>query len=248
MIARPTQLYEALCNDLAAAVTSPDSNGSLHRYRRERALELPWLGDAFLDRCRMPLGRLVGLADGGVIGICSARRQEGRSSVAAAFAMLLSRRSAEARVLLLDMDLANGSQADMHSVVPSPGIADYLEGRERLRAVAGGPNRQSWLITAGTRLGDPAALFHVVAENSLLRAFRRHFQWVVIDLPPLLGNPEAATVAAQTDWPVMVGRHRRTTLADLRAVRELIGEEKTAAFLMTADRTRMPRWIRRRLL
>jgi Mrp family chromosome partitioning ATPase len=247
VIARPTQLYEALRNDLVAAVTPPDSNGSLPRYRGERALKLPSLGDAFLDRCRMPLGRLVGIADGGVIGICSARRHEGRSSVAAAFAILLSRRSSDARVLLLDMDLANGSQADMHAVAPSPGLADYLEGRERLRAVAGGPNKQLWLITAGTRLGDPATLFHVVAENSLLSAFRRHFPWVVIDLPPLLGNPEAATVAAQTDWPVMVGRHRRTTLADVRAARELIGEEKTAAFLMTADRTRMPRWIRRLL-
>src|SRR5262249_8560412 len=154
----------------------------------------------------------------------------------------------EARVLLLDMDLANGSQADMHSVAPSPGIADYLEGRERLRAVAGGSNRQSWLITAGTRLGDPATLFHVVAGNNLLDPFRRTFQWVVIELPPLLGNPEAATVAAQTEWPVMVGRHRRTTLADVRTARELLGEEKTAAFLMTADRTRMPSWVRRRLL
>jgi len=145
------------------------------------------------------------------------------------------------------MDLANGSQADMHAVAPSPGIADYLEGRERLRVVVGGPNKQLWLITAGTRLGDPVTLFHVVVENNLLGAFRGQFQWVVIDLPPLLANPEAATVAAQTDWPVMVGRHRRTTLADVRAARELIGEEKTAAFLMTGDRTRMPGWIRRLL-
>jgi len=195
----------------------------------------------------MPLGRLVGLADRGVISICSARRQEGRSSVAAAFAILLSRRSAESRALLLDMDVTNGSQADMHAVAPSPGIADYVEGRDRLRAVVGGPNKQFWLITAGTRLGDPGTFFHVVAENNLLGAFRGQFHWVVIDLPPLLANPEAATVAAQTDWPVMVGRHRRTTLADVRAARELIGEEKTAAFLMTGDRTRMPGWIRRLL-
>ena len=246
MIARPTQLYGALCDDLGAALTPPDSNRRLDRYQGKRAL-VPSLGDAFLDRCRMPLGRLVGPADGGVIGICSARRQEGRSSVAAAFAILLSRRSAEALVLLLDMDLANGSQADMHAVAPSPGIADYLESRERLRAVVSGPNKHYWLITAGTRLGDPATLFHLVAGNNLLGAFRRHFQWVVIDLPPLLANPEAATVAAQTDWPVMVGRHRRTTLADVRAAQELFGEEKTAAFLMTADRTRMPGWIRRLL-
>src|SRR5262249_10839529 len=160
------QLYEALRADLAAAVTPPDPHGRLPRYQGERAFALPSLGDDFLDRCRMPLSRLVGLADGGTIGICSARREEGRSSVAAAFAILLSRWSSDARALLLDMDLANGSQADMHAVAPSPGLADYLEGRERLRAIAGRRNKQLWLITAGTRLGDPATLFHIVAGNN----------------------------------------------------------------------------------
>ena len=246
MIAGIASQYDALRDALKAAVDTSEPAIRL-RHRRDETLELPPLGDSFLDRCRMPLGRLVGLSEAGVIAICSARRGEGRSSVAAALARLLSRSRGSGGVLLLDLDFTNPAQAHMHSVAPSPGLADYFEGRERLRAVAGGPGKHLWLITAGTRLGDPARLFHTLASDSLLGAFRQCFDWVVLDLPPLLGNPEAAALAAQADWPVLVGRHRRTTIADVRAVRELLGEEKRAAFLLTGDRARIPSWIRRLL-
>ena len=225
---------------------SAETNGRPGHHRSE-SLGAPSLGDPFLDRCRVPLGRLIGLTEEGVIGICSARRGEGRSSVAAALALLLARSHGPRGVLLLDLDFTNPSQANMHSVAPSPGRADYHEDRAPLRAVAGGPGQRLWLITAGTRLGDPARLFHTLASNSLLGAFRQYFQWVVVDLPPLLAVPEAAAVATQADWPVLVGRHRRTTIADVRAARELLGEERSAAFLMTGDTTRIPGWIRRLL-
>lgn len=247
MIATPTRQYDALCAALTAAFERPETSSRPLREHGDEALELPSFGHAFLDRCRMPLGRLVGLADEGVIAICSARRGEGRTSIAAALAILLARGHTGGRVLLLDLDFANASQANMHSVAPSPGLADYMEGRERLRVVAGGPDSRLCLITAGTHLGDPASLFHTLAAESLLGAFRQRFEWLVIDLPPLLGNPEAAALAAQADWPVLVGRHRWTTVADVRAARELLGAEKTASFLMTGDRTRVPGWIRRLL-
>ena len=246
MTAGTKSRHDALCNALRAAVDTSEA-ASRRGHRREEALDLSSLDDAFLDRCRMPLGRLVGLSEAGVIAICSARRGEGRSSVAAALALLLSRSRGSGGVLLLDLDFTNPAQADMHSVAPSPGLADYFEDRERLRAVASGPGKHLWLITAGTHLGDPARLFHTLASDSLLGAFRQSFDWVVLDLPPLLGNPEAATLAIQADWPVLIGRHRRTTIADVRAARELLGGEKPVAFLMTGDRTRIPGWIRRLL-
>jgi Mrp family chromosome partitioning ATPase len=247
LIAQKTRRYHALCEALAAAVEPPKAGAIPVRSHRKETLQRPLLSSTYLDRCRMPLGRLVGLGEGGVIGICSARSHDDRSSVAAAFAILLARRGAGERVLLLDLDFANASQADLHSVAPSPGLADYLEGRERLRVTSAIPGGQPWLITAGTHLGDPTSLFHMLASDSMLDAFRQHFHWLVLDLPPLLGSPEAAAVAAQADWRVLVGRHRRTTVADVKAARDLMGRENTAAFLLTGDKARMPGWIRRLL-
>lgn len=132
-------------------------------------------------------------------------------------------------------------------MAPSPGLADFIEGSDRLRMVAGGPNRLLWHVPAGTHLGDRLRLFHALTGEVMLPVFRQEFQWVVPDLPPLLGQRETAALVRSVDWPVVVGRHRRTTVADLREAAQIIGGEKPGGFLFTGDSTRIPRLIRRLL-
>ena len=225
---------------------SPELLQSGRRARIE-ALKPPPLDPEFIERCRLALARLVALEDDGVIAVCSARRGEGRSSVAAALALTLAGGRAEGRVLLLDLDFGHADQAALMGVAPSPGLADFLEGRERLRLAAGGPNRQLWHIPAGTHLGDPLRLFHALTGEAMLPVFRQKFQWVVLDLPPLLGHPETVALVRSVDWQVIVGRHRRTLMTDLREVAEVIGGEKPSGFLLTGDSTRIPALIRRLL-
>jgi Mrp family chromosome partitioning ATPase len=191
---------------------------------------------------------LLGVEDEGVIEISSPRRSEGRTSVAAAVALSLASARARAGVLLLDLDFQRPGQADMFSIAPSPGLADYLEGREPLRGVTGGPEGQLCVIPAGNRLGDPMWLLHLLIVDGMLSVFRERFQWVVLDLPPLLGSPEVTAVAARADWHIMVGRHRRTTRWELKKARDLLGvEQESLGFVMTGDSSRVPDWIRRRL-
>jgi polysaccharide biosynthesis transport protein len=248
VITGPSTLAGSLLDALDAAV-APATDRQLQGYRRRptESLNPPSLDPDFVERCRVAIAKLVAAEDEGLIAVSSARRGEGRSSVAAALALALSRSRADGRVLLLDLDFGHASQADLLSMAPSPGLADFLEGRERLRMVAGGPNRQLWHVPAGTHLGDKLRLFHVVASEGLLSVFRQRFQWVVLDLPPVLGHPETTPLLRQADWQLIVGRHRRTTLADLREVGEVVDDEKPRGFLLTADSTRIPRWIRRLL-
>ena len=247
MISGSTRLAGTLQEALDAA-TDP-SPELLDSGRRARTVPLrqPPLDPEFVERCRLALARLVALEDEGVIAVCSARRREGRSSVAAALAVTLARGRAEGRVLLLDLDFGHATQAALMSVAPSPGLADFLEGRERLRLAAGGPNRQLWQIPAGIHLGDRLRLFHALTGEALLPVFRQKFQWVVLDLPPLLGHPETVPLVRSVDWQVIVGRHRRTMVADLREVAEIIGGQKPCGFLLTGDSTRIPALIRRLL-
>ena len=235
--------------DALTGAIDPSASKQLQGFRRRptESLSLPPLDHEFVERCRLALAKLVALEDEGTIAVCSARRGEGRSTVAAAIALALSKSRADGRVLLLDLDFGRARQAELLSVAPSPGLADYLEGRERLRLVAGGPNRQLWHVPAGTPLGDRLRLFHQLSSDEMLRVFRQRFQWVVIDLPPVLGHPETTPLLHQVDWHLVVGRHRRTTLADLREVAEILGEDRPSGFLLTSDSTRIPRWIRRLL-
>jgi len=247
VIAGPATGAEALREALAAASdgTRTQRRGYV-RAPSETLGALPF-DSAFVDRCRMAFSKLVGLDDEGIVAITSARRRVGRSSVAAAVATALARTRGIGGVLLVDLDFERPIQADLFSVAPAPGLADFLEGRERLRLVTGGPGRQLCLVPAGQRLGDPAQLLHRLSRGGLLSVFRERFQWVVVDLPPLHLNPEVAGLANQATWHIVVGWHRRTTIDQVREVNEHILARNRAGFLLTGDSTRIPRWIRRLL-
>jgi Mrp family chromosome partitioning ATPase len=247
MIGGTTVMAVALREALAAVLEPHTKELAGYRRRPGEALGQTPLDPDFITRCRIALGRLVAVEDEGVIAVCSARRGEGRSSVATAVAHSLSQSRADGRVLLLDLDFGHATQADFLSVAPAPGLADFLEGRERLRLVAGGPNRQLWLAPAGTNLGDRLRLLHQLAGESLIDVLREKFQWVVLDLPPLIGHPETMSLARSADWHLVVGRHRSTTFAELREVAGMLGDEKPAGFLLTGDSTRVPNWLRRLL-
>jgi Mrp family chromosome partitioning ATPase len=247
VIAWPNAQVEQLRGSLSDLLEEPGrQDGRSRRQPTESLGEAPY-DERFIEGCRLALNRLVGLKQEGVILMCSPRRKEGRSSAAAGVAKVLSTARGRARVLILDLDFRWSRQAAIFSVAPDPGLADFLEGRDRrLRAVAGGTDRQLWLVPAGQHFGDPARLIHEIGGQALISTFREFFDWVVIDVPPLLTNPEVAALAPFADWHLVVGRHRRTLVAELSKVRELIGDGE-AGFLLTGDSTRIPRWIRRLL-
>ena len=247
MIGEPSIVARALRDALGAAIEPPSDLQGFRR-RPAESLDQPSLEPEFVERCRVALARLVALEDEGVIAVCSTKRGEGRSSVAAALALSLARSRPQGRVLLLDLDFGHARQAELLSVNLAPGLADFLEGRERrLRLISGGPNGQLWLLPAGEHLGDRVRLFNAFNADAMLSVLRERFQWIVVDLPPLVGHLEASPLARAVDWRVVVGRHRRTTLADLRECSELLGEDGPTGFLLTGDSTRIPGWIRRRL-
>jgi len=107
---------DSLQSSLNSLLELPSSVGR----RQPETLGEPPFGAPFRDRCRLALGSLVGLEDEGVIEVSSPRRKEGRTSVAAALALVLASTRA-GRVLLLDLDFERAAQADLFSIAPSPG-------------------------------------------------------------------------------------------------------------------------------
>jgi Mrp family chromosome partitioning ATPase len=245
VIARDTSTSDDLREALAVIAAGKSSRKRGYVRAPTESLGTPPFDDAFMDRCRLAFSKLAGLADQGVVAVTSARRGDGRSSVAAALAAALARTRGLGGVLLLDLDFENPAQARLFAVSSTPGLAEFLEGGKRLRLVFGGPGRQLALAPAGKPLGAPAQLLHRLSHEWLLSIFRERFQWVVVDLPPLDMNPEVAGLAYQADWHIIVGRHRHTTVNDLRLVQEHVVVTDRVGFLLTGDSTRIPRWIRR---
>lgn len=212
------------------------------------SLQQSGLDRNFVEACRRAFSGLANrLPDAGVVAVTSSYRGEGRSSVAAGLAVGLSRET-EGRVLLADLDVARPSLASRFGVHPEPGVAEHLEDGASLRVIGGGPSRKLWLLPAGSRpKGGTSRFVHLLSISGFYESCRQAFSWTVLDLPPLLDNPEAAMLVRQADGCILVGRYRSTALNAVSRAAELIPADCPTGFVMTEDTSRVPGWIARLL-
>ena len=80
----------ALREALTALMETSTQQDPSPRRPAEALGDPPFGDDAFSERCRLALHRLIGLSTEGVIMVSSPQRKEGRSSVAAAMAGIIS--------------------------------------------------------------------------------------------------------------------------------------------------------------
>jgi Mrp family chromosome partitioning ATPase len=183
--------------------------------------------------------------DGGIIGVVSPHRGDGRSTVAAGLALTLARET-EGPVLLVDLDVERPAQATRFGAAPEPGLRDCVDAPRRLRPAAVQVGRRLWLVpTGGGTPMESLRALEGVAGSGLLDQCRASFTWTVLDLPPFLDTPSAvAPVVTGSDCCVLVGRHRGTRVDALTRTAALLNRP-VVGFALTADRSRVPAWISR---
>jgi Mrp family chromosome partitioning ATPase len=197
-------------------------------------------GWRFVDDCATAFRWLRSqLPENTVIAVVSAERGDGRSAVAAGLALGIAR-SSEASVGLLDLDFEHPVQSRIFFVAPAPGLSDYLIDGTPLRAVSIRGNSRLCVLPAGARRGQGAWLLRELAAGGLLDACRQRFTWTVVDLPPVLENPDATLLADLADAYLLVGHHRRTKIGDIEAAARLVPAGRPTGFVMTAAASSAP--------
>lgn len=154
--------------------------------------------------------------------VTSASPAEGKSFTAANLAMTQSQ-LADKRILLADFDFRRPNVDKTFQVECAPGITDYLLGRvtldQILRRLEG---TNLWLLTAGDAVPNPLELLNLKECRALIEALRAHFDWVVLDSPPLLFAADANLLATMADGTILVVRIGSTTFDSVsRAVQSL---------------------------
>ena len=161
---------------------------------------------AALDQLRGRLRHALG--DPRIVTVTSSRPGEGKSTLALA----LARRSALAgeRVLLIDADRVRPNLSRMMGAADSAGLADLLRGLAPGQALI---RRDSLValdfLPAGMAPGiapTPGRLGAVLDAT----AWRRHYDLVLIDAPPLLASADALMLAEIADGILFCLRWRRT--------------------------------------
>lgn len=190
--------------------------------------------------------------NGTVIAFASPAPGDGTTTVAANFAGVLARR--DVPVLLVDLDLRQRSLSRGFAddagrpSVKRAGLRDLLTGQASLQqAVKILDASGAHLIAtgeAGDDGADPTRWLQSAALSMLLETARRHYRYVVLDLPPVIPVGDARAVAGLIDAFLLVVSWNVTTLEEIAEATSLqggLGGKLVGAVLNKADGSAMER-------
>ena len=124
-------------------------------------------------------------------------------------------------------------------VPPAPGLSDVLSQRVPFdKAIRPMAQEGLWVLPCGRRVTTPAELLGSPAARSWLEESRGLYDWVLLDVPPILAVADAGVLAPLVDGVVLVIEARRTQRAAVRAtVTQLrdVGAHLVGALLNKVD-------------
>lgn len=134
---------------------------------------------------------------------------EGKSLTAANLAITLAGQGRP--TLLLDADMRRPAQHTQFDAPQAPGLSDCLLADELIEgAIRPTMLEHLFMLPAGSRPPNPAALLDSPPMDRLLGALRTRYDTVIIDSPPVLAVTDSAVLAPKTDGVILVVRAEKT--------------------------------------
>ncbi len=178
--------------------------------------------------------------------ISSGMPSEGKSFVTANLAMSLARNNVN-HVLLIDADLRRPTLHSMLGAPGTPGLSDYLQGSAELNdimqrnrgfksAESSGANSFSNLtfIPAGKCGDNSSELMANRRIEELIEAFSPHFDWILIDSPPVLAVTDAVDIANAADAVLLVARGGSTPFDVAQRAQAAFCNSRILGFVLNA--------------
>jgi capsular exopolysaccharide synthesis family protein len=142
--------------------------------------------------------------------VTSTGPREGKSLVAANLAVAIAQ--AGQRVLLVDGDLRKPKLHEIFRVGQEPGVSNVMVGGAKTSdAIVESSVEGLWLMAAGRIPPNPAELLGSQRFHELLTSLKAHFDWVILDTPPVMAVTDAALVAHRVTGVVFVIRADATS-------------------------------------
>jgi capsular exopolysaccharide synthesis family protein len=144
------------------------------------------------------------------VAVTSAVVGEGKSTTSSNLASVLAQ-SIGQRVVLVDCDLRRPALYRAFGQPLGPGLTEILrDGRsidDVLRPVDAG---RLWLITSGRPPPNPTELLGSEAMDRLLEGLRSRFDFVILDVPPILPLADPFVLGCKADGIILVVRAGQT--------------------------------------
>jgi capsular exopolysaccharide synthesis family protein len=191
----------------------------------------------FADRCRFIRAQLHQLWNMNRLKsllITSPFREDGKSTVALNLAIVLGERG-KRRVLLIEADLHHPTITQRLDLDPRQlkGLSDCLEGGvDPFSAICWLEPIEIYLLPAGKLHPNPTELLQTDALSGMMQSFREHFDWVLVDSPPLQPLSDALLLRQRTDSTLLVARAGRTLTHAMDEAVTLLGKRNIVGMLL----------------
>jgi succinoglycan biosynthesis transport protein ExoP len=221
-----------------AGVPSVEKRGLSDRSGTGRELDLiaKWSPLSIVaEQFRVAAARLVLLqsTDGDrVTVITSAIKGEGKSVVAANLAYVLARNLGKS-TLLIDGDLKCPMVHQCLGIPQFPGLRDVIEGERSvdscLHQVGDLP---LWILPSGLVSGRMLELSNFHQFSSMLTEFKKQYEYIIIDAPPILPLADMHILAGMADTLALVIRAGFTSRAVVEKAVRTIGAASNACIIL----------------
>src|SRR5579883_722184 len=146
-----------------------------------------------------------------LILFASSRRSDANVNFALIFAHMASR--VRDRVLLIDLDITR--KKSMKLLSGQPGFLDLIAGEAAQDCVRHVPELHIDLLPIGGGMQDPLALLSRSSFPAALDRFRKIYDLIVINGPPVLESSEGMILAQEADQTMLVAKARVTNRQDV---------------------------------
>jgi polysaccharide biosynthesis transport protein len=146
---------------------------------------------------------------------------EGKSLVASNLAMAFAQSGN--RVLLVDGDMRKPRVHSIYGLTQEPGLSSLLVGSAKASdAVRTTQTPNLWVLPAGPHPPNPAELLGARRFKDLLGNLNNHFDWVIVDSPPVMAVTDAALIARLVTGVVyVIGSEQTSRYAAREALEQL---------------------------
>ncbi len=156
-----------------------------------------------------------------IIGVTSSIRGEGKSTTAVNLSYVLAHKGH--KVLLVDGDLRIPSIAKKMGVKSTPGLTDLLIGSSADIASWKSDVHKNWyILPSGDIPPNPSELLGSKRMENVLGVLREHFDYIIVDLPPVNVVSDAMAISSLVTGMIVVIREGYTSKKELdRCMRQI---------------------------
>ncbi len=142
------------------------------------------------------------------IGITSAQRSDGKSSVSANLAISLAQ--INKRVVLIDCDLRLPTIAQKFNIRSAPGLSNWLSGDIAEIPLTHLEDKNIDILPAGNVPPDSTTLISSQEILRLIKRLKESYDYIIFDFPPITIVSDAALLSGVIDGYLVVIRHEKS--------------------------------------